>query len=144
MNEEKTLYTNLNIEKKENSEIEVSGEITIEASATYRDKAIKNIGKDMELQGFRNFVRDIKRVKHMLPAKPRETLGHEQVFKKLGKSVTAFTDIKAGAELTLESLSAKIFRTPHIPVRESHKLLGRTVNKDIPSGTPIEYGDLAE
>jgi len=48
----------------------------------------------LEPDGFRKFVRDIKRVRHMLPPKPSDELGGERVFKKLGKSLVAYVDIK--------------------------------------------------
>lgn len=53
MGNEKTLYTNLHITNQENSEVEITGEITVEATATYRERAIKNLGKDVEMPGFR-------------------------------------------------------------------------------------------
>ena len=43
----------------------------------------------LEPEGFRKFVRDIKRVNNMLPQKDQTELGKEEVFKKLGKSLTA-------------------------------------------------------
>ncbi len=49
----------------------------------------------LEPMGFRKFVRDIKRVKHMLPLKDLSNLGKEKVFQKLGKSVVAFKEIKS-------------------------------------------------
>ena len=68
----------------------------------------------LEPLGFRKFVRDIKRVKHMLPVKDKKDLGNEKVFKKLGKSIVAFKDIEIGEELTLENLSGKIFNDTYI------------------------------
>jgi N-acetylneuraminate synthase/sialic acid synthase len=91
----------------------------------------------LEPQGFRNFVRDIKRVRHMLPPKPNEELGKEQVFKKLGKSLVAYTEIKEGDVIKIENLSGKIFSTQFIPVRESNNVIGKIAIKDIKIGEPI-------
>jgi sialic acid synthase len=96
----------------------------------------------LEPEGFRKFVRDIKRVRHMLPPKPADDLGNEYVFKKLGKSLVAFVDIKAGEQITLNHLSGKIFNNQHIPVRESNRVLGSTARRHIKQGELIEYEDI--
>lgn len=96
----------------------------------------------LEPEGFRKFVRDIRRVNHMLPPKSNEELGKEQVFMKLGKSLIAYKDIKAGEELTIENLSGRIFRSQFIPVRESNQVVGRILSRDIAKGEPINYIDL--
>jgi N-acetylneuraminate synthase/sialic acid synthase len=96
----------------------------------------------LEREGFRKFVRDIKRVRHMLPPKSVEDLGSERVFKKLGKSLIAYVDIKAGEKITLDHLSGRIFNTQFIPVRESNQVLGHIVKRDIAKGEPIQYADL--
>jgi FKBP-type peptidyl-prolyl cis-trans isomerase (trigger factor) len=46
-------YENLKVDKKENSEIEISGDIPVSAIPEYRKKAIKNIGDNLNLPGFR-------------------------------------------------------------------------------------------
>ncbi len=46
-------YTNIKVEKKENSEIEITGEITVEAAAKYRVKALKEISNSIKVDGFR-------------------------------------------------------------------------------------------
>lgn len=97
----------------------------------------------LEPEGFRKFVRDIGRVRHMLPPKPTEDLGKEKVFAKLGKSLVARKAVRAGSTLGLSDLSGKIFRTTHIPVRESCNILGRTVKVDLAPGEPIRYEDLS-
>lgn len=97
----------------------------------------------LEPDGFRKFVRDIKRVRAMMPQKPIDEIGGEQVFKKLGKSIIAFSDLKAGEQLTHEKLSGRIFNAQYIPVRESNKVLGRTLKRDIAKGEAIQYSDLA-
>lgn len=91
--------------------------------------------------GFRKFVRDIKRVRHMMPMKSHHEIGNEYVFKKLGKSLVAYTDISAGDEITLESLSGRIFQSTYIPVRESNRIIGRIAKKDIKKGEAITYED---
>ncbi len=96
----------------------------------------------LEPEGFRKFVRDIKRVRHMMPPKSADDLGNERVFKKLGKSLTAYSDIKAGDKLTVDSLSGMIFSTQYIPVRESNLVIGDIAIRDIAKGEPIQYADL--
>lgn len=96
----------------------------------------------LEPEGFRKFVRDIKRVRHMLPPKPTDDLGKEGVFKKLGKSLIAHVDIKAGEILTLDNLSGKIFSEQFIPVRESNLIIGKTTVRDLKRGEPINFSDL--
>lgn len=98
----------------------------------------------LEAEGFRKFVRDIRRVRHMMPPKPADDLGQEFVFKKLGKSLIARKDIPAGETLSLDSLSGRIFRTQHIPVRESNRVLGRRALRDIKQGEPVQFADLAD
>jgi sialic acid synthase len=96
----------------------------------------------LEPEGFRKFARDIRRVKHMMPPKPAEELGNEQVFKKLGKSLIAARPIKAGDDIGLDALSGRIFRTQYIPVRESNQVIGRRAARDIAMGDPIQPSDL--
>ncbi len=96
----------------------------------------------LEPEGFRKFVRDIKRVRHMMNPKPTEELGDERVFKKLGKSLVAFVDIKAGEIISLDNLSGRIFNAQHVPVRESNQLIGRMAKRDIAKGEPIHYEDV--
>jgi sialic acid synthase len=98
----------------------------------------------LEREGFRKFVRDIKRVRHMLPPKPKEEIGAEQVFKKLGKSLVAYVDIKAGEQITFDNLSGKIFGKQYIPVRESNMVIGKFATIDIEKGSPIEYSKLID
>jgi sialic acid synthase len=93
----------------------------------------------LEPDGFRKFVRDIKRVRHMLPPKPNEELGQEQVFKKLGKSLVAYRDIEAGELISIDNISGRIFNKQYIPVRESNKVIGKIANSLILKGSPIEF-----
>jgi N-acetylneuraminate synthase/sialic acid synthase len=96
----------------------------------------------LEPEGFRKFVRDIKRVRHMMPPKPTDDLGNERVFKKLGKSLTAYVDIRAGEKFSLDNVSGRIFNVQHIPVRESNQVIGRVAKRDIRKGEAIQYVDL--
>ncbi len=98
----------------------------------------------LEPEGFRKFVRDIKRVGKMLPAKEEADLGNEAVFKKLGKSVVAFVDINKGERITLEMLSGKIFSDQIIPVRESANIIGCISKINIKKGDPVRYEHLQD
>lgn len=97
----------------------------------------------LEPEGFRKFVRDIKRVRHMLPPKAADDLGQEKVFQKLGKSLVAYKYIKAGEKFTLDNLSGRIFRSQYIPVRESNRVIGQLSKRDMAPGEPIQYSDFA-
>ena len=96
----------------------------------------------LEPDGFRKFVRDIKRVSKMMLPKPVEEVGTEKVFVKLGKSVIAYQDLNIGDTLTLDNLSGRIFNEQYIPVRESNRILGKTLNRDIKKGEAIFYDDI--
>lgn len=96
----------------------------------------------LEQDGFRKFVRDIKRVRHMIPSKPKSDIGNEQVFKKLGKSLVALTDMNAGDLLSYENLSGRIFSKQFIPVRESNTVIGRKIRRSLAKGEPILHEDL--
>lgn len=96
----------------------------------------------LEQDGFRKFVRDIKRVRHMLPSKPKDEIGKENVFKKLGKSIVPLVDLNSGDILTLDNLSGKIFTKQFIPVRESNDIIGKKMKKSISKGDPILPEDL--
>ncbi|MDT4328991.1 N-acetylneuraminate synthase family protein [Methylomonas sp. MED-D] len=96
----------------------------------------------LEHEGFRKFVRDIHRVPAMMPRKAEESLGQERVFKKLGKSLVAYRDIKAGEAIDLEALSGRIFRTQYIPVREANRVIGCVAKRDIAKGEALQYSDI--
>lgn len=96
----------------------------------------------LEVEGFRKFVRDIKRVPFMMKPKDQSGIGNEPVFKKLGKSIIAAIDLAAGTELTFENLSGKIFEKQYIPVRQSNQVLGKRIKKSIKLGEPINFEDL--
>ena len=97
----------------------------------------------LEPEGFRKFARDIKRVRHMMAPKPADDLGNEYVFKKLGKTIVAYSDIKEGETFTLENLSGRIFDQQIIPVRESNKVIGGVAKRAIAKGEPISFEDVA-
>lgn len=48
-----TTYENIKVENKENSEVEITGEVTVEASAKFREKALKEVIKTIKVDGFR-------------------------------------------------------------------------------------------
>lgn len=98
----------------------------------------------LEPEGFRKFVRDIKRVRFMMTPKPMAELGNEYVFQKLGKSLVAARDIHRGETFTLDSLSGRIFKTQYIPVRESSRVLECIARRDIRAGEPIQSADLED
>ena len=95
----------------------------------------------LEREGFRKFVRDIKRVEQMMTPKPDSEIGNEPVFKKLGKSLVAYKDIKKGEVFTLNNLSGRIFKDQIIPVRESNNVIGKVSNRNIKKGDIITYDD---
>jgi N-acetylneuraminate synthase/sialic acid synthase len=93
----------------------------------------------LEPTGFSKFRRDIDRVGKMLPMKSKVELGSEKVFSRLGKSVIAYADIKAGEKLTLENLSGRILTEIVIPVRRTNEIIGKTALVDIKTGEIINY-----
>lgn len=93
----------------------------------------------LEHHGFRNFVRDIRRVPRMFKPKPISELGTEMVFQKLGKSIVAYTDIDEGQAIGIDDLSGRIFSEQYIPVRESNQVIGRVAKKAIKKGEIVSY-----
>lgn len=96
-------------------------------------------GFSLELDGFRKFVRDIKRVPHMMAPKPESELGAEFVFKKLGKSIVALQDIEPGQILTIDVLTGKIFQQMGIPVRQSAEVIGSVAIRKIRAGELLSF-----
>jgi len=96
----------------------------------------------LEREGFRRFVRDVHRVRHMLPPKDQKDVGNEPVFNKLGKSLVARRSIVAGQVIQIDDLSGKIFKTQYIPVRESNEVIGRVARRSVEIGLPILPEDL--
>ena len=96
----------------------------------------------LEREGFRKFVRDIKRVSKMMTPKSIQEIGTEKVFVKLGKSLIANQNLKSGDILSLDNLSGKIFEKQYTPVRESNSFIGKKINRDISKGQPILNTDI--
>lgn len=96
----------------------------------------------LEPYGFRKFVRDIKRVRHMLPQKPLKEIGEEQVFKKLGKSLIFSKDISKGEIISLDHLSGKIFKKQYVPVRRSNEFIEKKCLKNLKKGTIVNFTDI--
>jgi N-acetylneuraminate synthase/sialic acid synthase len=92
----------------------------------------------LEPEGFRKFCRDINRVPYMMSPKESSQIGVEPVFKKLGKSLIAKKDIKAGEAFDLDNLGGRIFSNQYFPVRRSIEVIGKIAKKDINAGEPID------
>lgn len=91
----------------------------------------------LEPEGFRKFVRDIKRTPKMLTLKNKKLLGKEAVFKKLGKSLTPNKLIKKNKTINIKDLTGIIFKNNYIPVRESNEIIGKKALRDLAPGEPI-------
>jgi len=98
----------------------------------------------LEPEGFRKFVRDIKRVPYMMKPKDATEIGKEPVFQKLGKSLVAAVDIPAGEILTLDNLSGKIFEKQYVPVRQSNEVIGKKLIRSYKAGEAISFDDITE
>ena len=90
-----------------------------------------------EPEGFRKFVRDIRRVTKMMKEKNVNRLGKEKVFLKLGKSIVANRNLKSGKKIKIEDLNGIIFNRQYIPIRESHSLIGKKLKVSIKKGEII-------
>ena len=95
----------------------------------------------LEPNGFKNFVRDIKRVPHMHKS-INKNLGRENVFKKLGKSIIASRNISKGKTINLNDLDGMIFEENYFPIRNSYKLIGKKTKKNLNKGDPITMIDI--
>jgi len=93
----------------------------------------------LEPEGFRKFVRDIKRTPLMIKSKPAKEIGKEVVFQRLGKSIIANKKIKAGSKIKIDDLSGKIFLKQYIPVRESIEVIGRVAKRSIKKNEVLTY-----
>ena len=96
-------------------------------------------GFSLEPEGFRKFVRDIKRVPVMFDHKPKNDLGREPVFMKLGKSITALHEIKKGDPITLDNITGKILAHNKIPIRECYKVIGLKTKHDLKPGDALDF-----
>ena len=103
------------------------------------DRSLKGTDHPFSLEpdGFRKFVRDIKRTPQLLKLNEVCELGNEPVFKKLGKSIVAACDITSGTTIELHHLSGRIIRPSVTPVRASSSIIGRRAKADIPKGEYI-------
>ena len=91
----------------------------------------------LEREGFRKFVRDIKRVPLMLKFDLPSDLGSEPVFKRLGKSVIAIRDIPKDKIITKEDLGGKIFKNPGVPIRDVNLIIGSISDKFYKAGEKL-------
>jgi N-acetylneuraminate synthase/sialic acid synthase len=96
-------------------------------------------GFALEPEGFRKFVRDIKRTPLMIKSKPTKEIGKEVVFQRLGKSIIANKKIKVGNKISIDDLSGKIFLKQYIPVRESIDVIGRIAKRTIEKDEVLTY-----
>lgn len=97
----------------------------------------------LELEGFRRFVRDIKRVPKMIEVN-EVNIGEEPVFKKLGKVIVAKRNIKNNTKILLEDLKGQICTVEGIPVRDTFKVVGKTSRVEIKENEPITFDSLAD
>ena len=107
------------------------------------DRSLKGTDHPFSLEpdGFRKFVRDIKRTPVLLECSENKDLGSEPVFKKLGKSICASCDIPNNTLITSSMLTGKITRPGVIPVRESNCVIGSFSCRDIPKGSFLQTSD---
>ena len=117
----------------------MSGARVFEKHVTF-DRSLKGTDHGFALgpRGFEQFVRDIKRAAQMDQELDFSNVGNEDVFKKLGKSVAALSNLKAGEAISLKNIRGKIFASNGIPVRDTFKILGKTLNCDLADGQKIE------
>ncbi|MDB4623034.1 N-acetylneuraminate synthase family protein [bacterium] len=105
------------------------------------DRALKGTDHPFSLEpdGFRRFVRDIKRTPILLQINEELEVGNEPVFQKLGKSICAACNIPAETIITPQMLSGKIVRPTVIPVRESMNVIGKATKINIPKGAFLDH-----
>jgi sialic acid synthase len=96
----------------------------------------------LEPEGFRKFVRDVKRSHTMLNSKKSKSVGKEPVFLKLGKSVTARNKIFKGQKIKLTDLTGTIFEKNYIPIRDTYKVLNKKAKDDIDKDEAISFNQL--
>lgn len=95
----------------------------------------------LEPVGFKNFVRDVKRVPIMETNKKKQDIGQEFVFRKLGKSIVASRSIETGELLTADNLTGRIISTEGIAIRQIGKLIGKKSNRKISQLEPLSEND---
>ncbi len=89
-------------------------------------------------EGFRKFVRDINNVPKMVSIGDETCVGNEFVFNKLGKSIVAKVDIAKGDIISSDMLGFVIDNNNGLPVRESHKIIGRKALDEVKAGQFIQ------
>lgn len=97
----------------------------------------------LELEGFRRFVRDIKRVPKMIEINELN-IGEEPVFKKLGKIIVAKRNIKTSTLITLDDLKGQISTEKGIPIRETFRVIGKTSRAEIKINEPINNDNVTD
>ena len=96
----------------------------------------------LEPEGFRKFVRDIRRTPFMLSNNLDKNIGLEKVFVKLGKSIVASKDIKRGEKISLYNITGKILVKNEILVRDSLYVIGKKIKSKIKKGDILKYSNL--
>lgn len=99
----------------------------------------------LELEGFRKFVRDIRRVPQMLgDGNYDEEVGSEPVFQKLGKVLIAVENIPEGMIFSTENIRGQIVGEglKGIPVRDSQLVLGQKARSHYRAGEVICNAEL--
>lgn len=101
----------------------------------------------LEPEGFRKFARDTNRAGIMILDGESPNLGHEAVFKKLGKCIYATTNIKVGEEVSFNNIDSMIpgeHADEFIPVSEMINCLGKTLVKPVKAQSFLRYSDIVE
>jgi sialic acid synthase len=91
----------------------------------------------LEPDGFRRFVRDIRRTPILMSSPDDHELGTEPVFKKLGKKITVKRSLSLNHTLTCDDISFIITSRDGINVRDTYKYLGRKLSAPIAESTPL-------
>lgn len=98
----------------------------------------------LEPEGFRKFVRDIRRTPLMLPPKDSDEIGQETVFAKLGKSIICKSKINSGEIFTEKNITGIINIGSGIPIREISNVLGKKAKCNMQTGKPLYWECVAE
>ena len=117
----------------------ILGAVAFEKHVTFDRSKGSDHKFSLEPDGFRKFVRDIKRTEILYSRKDTKNIGNEDVFERLGKSCVASKDLKNGENIRLEHITGKIFDKQKIPIRECKNLVGKTLNQSIKKGEGFEY-----
>lgn len=107
-------YENIKVEKKENSEVEINGDITVIATAEYRVKALKELSETLNVPGFR-----------------RGHIPEKTIVERIGEVAV----LEEAAELALKDAA------PEIIEKNTSDYIGRpniAITKLVP-GNPISF-----